>query len=157
MVCRLFQRMTQQPFGIETLVSRERECGKTAQRRQVPRIFLQDAPKNPLRCLPVVGHEGGRCFVDLRSPGVGKPGALEGHARVRILLQVDQRITVRKPCEMVMRHLLQDPPHFLACPIGTSAALVRTRQIHARLCKIGNAGKQPFERRDAFGDFFLIQ
>ena len=86
MVCGLFQGMAQQPLGVVTLVSRERKCGKTTYRRQVSRIFLQDASKNPLGCLPVVGHKGGRCFLNLRSPGVGEACALECNARVRILI-----------------------------------------------------------------------
>jgi hypothetical protein len=157
MVRALFQGMTQQPLGIVPLVSRERERRKAAQRRHVTRIFLQDAAKNPLRGLPVVGHQGGRRFLDVRSLGISKPCALEGKARVRVLLQVDKRITVRKPCEMVMRDFFQHPPHFLARPRSAPAAPVGTRQIDARVCKVRDAGKQTFERRDALGDFVLLQ
>ncbi len=157
MVCGLFQGMTQQPLGVVTLVNRERECRKTAQRRHVTRIFLQDAAKNSLGCFPVVGHEGGRCFLDARSLGIGKACALEGKARVGILLQVDEHITVRKPGGMVMRDFLEHPPHFLTCARSASVAPVSTRQIHAGVCKIRHPGKQIFERRDALGDFVLLQ
>ena len=153
----LFQRMTKQALGIVGFVGRERERGKTAQRRHMTRILLQDLTKQTLRCLPVVDHEAGRRLLNPRPMRIGKPRALEGNARVRILLEVDQRITVRKPCEVVMWHFLQHPAHFLACPRSASVAPAGTRQIDARVREIGEAGKQCFERRDALGDFVLVQ
>ncbi len=58
---------------------------------------------------------------------------------------------------MVMRGLLEHPPHFLACLRGASVAPVGTRQIDTRVREIRQADEQRFERRDALGDFVLLQ
>ena len=119
----LFQGMTQQPLGIVTPCQpRARAAARPHNAATWLGVFLEDLPKNPLGCLPIVGHEGSRCFLDALSLGIGEPCALEGNARVRILLEVDQRIAVGKPCEMMMRHFLQHPAHFLACLRSTSVA-----------------------------------
>ncbi len=157
MVRRLPQRMTKQALGIAGLVGRERECGKTAQRRQVARIILQDFANDPLGRFAVVGHQGGRRLLDELTPGIGEPCTLEGESSVGILLEIHEHIAVRKPGEMVMRHVLQNPPHFLTRPRGAPLAPVGTRQINARLRKIGGAHQNAFEGGNAFGDLVLVQ
>ena len=89
--------------------------------------------------------------------GIGQSRAFEGHARVGILLEIDQHIAVGKPCEMVMRRFLQHPPHFLPRLRGTSITPIGARQIHPRGREIGDTAEHRLERRDALGDLVLIQ
>jgi len=86
-----------------------------------------------------------------------EPAALEGKAGVRKLIEVDEHIAVREPCEMVMRHFLQHPSHFIACARGTTVAPQSACQIHARMCKIGRTDQHPLQHRDALGNFVLVQ
>jgi hypothetical protein len=149
--------MAQQPLGIVALVGSEGECRKTAQSRDVAGIFLQDLPNNPLRSFPIIGHEGGRCFLNPGSLGIGEARALESHARVGVLLEIDQHVAVGQPCKMVMRRFLQHPPYLLSRLCSTSVTPVGARQIHPRECKVGEPRKQRLESRDALGDLALVQ
>jgi hypothetical protein len=138
-------------------LSAARERRKTAQRCHVTRIPLQYLANDSLRRLAVVGHERGSCLFDTPSFRVGQPPTLEGTASVRILPEVYQHITVRKPCTMVIRYFLQYLAHLIARPRRLSAAAVGARQIHARVRKFRGAGQRPFERCDALGDLVLVQ
>ena len=155
MVCGLLQGMTQQPLGIQCLVSFERQGRKTAQGRQVTRVLLQDTAENWLRGLVIVGHESGGGRLDAGPMRIGEAGALVGNARVRILLQVDQGIAVRKPGEMIMRLFLQHPTHFLARRLRTPLLSVRARKVRACGPEAGSRGHRLFERHDGLGDLIL--
>ena len=155
MVRGLLQRMTQQPLGIKRPVSCKRQCRKTAQGRVVTRILLQHAAENPLRGLAIVGHEGGRCRIDLRSAGVGEAAALEGHARVCKLLQIDQDISVRKPRQVLMRHFLEHSAHFLAGRLQSPNLPVRAGKIGACRSGAGSSGHRPFEHRYSLAHLVL--
>ncbi|MGC2029177.1 MAG: hypothetical protein WA642_04100 [Steroidobacteraceae bacterium] len=153
----LFQSMTQQTLSIVRLVSRERYCRKTAQGSHMAGILLQDLPKDLLRGFPIVGYEGGRCFFHTLALRIRKAGALEGNGGVRILIKVGEDIAVGKPSVMIMRHFLQHAAYLLARLRSASVAPVGACQIHARMRKIGSAAKHIFERRNALGDFVLVQ
>ena len=149
--------MTQQALGIVDLVGGNRGCCKTAQCRNVTCVLLEDGAKKSLRSLAIVRHEGDGRLINPLSMRIGEACPLEGNARVRILLEVDQYIAVGKPRVMVPRHFIKHATHFLACLCRTSIAPISTRQIHARVRKIGSAAKHTFERRNALGDFVLVQ
>jgi len=109
----LSDRMAQQALGVCRHVRGERQRGEPAQRRRVRGIFLQHLPKQGLRGLAVVGDQrrGGR--LDAGPLGLTLPGALEGNARVGVLLEVDEHVAVCKPRARMMRMQPEHLPHVL--------------------------------------------
>ena len=153
----LSQRMTQQPFGIEWYVRGERYRCKPAQRRHVAGIHLQDLAKQRLCALAVIGEQRRGRRVDPRPFGVALPGALEGGARVGVLLEIYERVAVGQPGQRVMRLPLEHPTHLIACFGNATSAAVGTRQIDAGTLEFRCAAKHSFERDDALGALAPIE
>ena len=153
----LFQCMAKQPFSVASLVRQERERRKTAQGGHVTGIVVQHFAHNPLGCFSIVGHEGSDAFLYELSLRIREPGPVEGNARVAVLLKIDQYVAIGKPCEMMMRHLLQYPAQLLSCIRYASIASVSASQIHPRVGESRLSREYAFEHRDAVGDSVLMQ
>src|SRR5665213_1131633 len=138
-VRRLFQGVAQQALGIVRYVGGKRQCGKSAQRRDVTCVFLQDFSKNFLGGFAVICQKQGGSFLDAQSLRVGETRAFECNTCVGVLLKVDQRISVGKPRQMMMRNSLQHPAHFPAGACGTAVVAVSARQIDASVYEIRRA------------------
>jgi hypothetical protein len=123
----------------------------------VTRVCLQDGAKDGLGSLAVSRHERGGGILFAQPLRIGEPCALEGQLRVRIVREVDERIAVRQPRAMMMRHFFQHPPHLGARLRRPAVAPVRACQVHARVSKVGCALEHPFERGDALGDLALLE
>ena len=88
---------------------------------------------------------------------IGQPCALEGDARVRVLLEIDQHIAVGQPRAMMVRASSPAPAAPLRAPGGAAVAAIGARQIHARIGEIRRVRQQRLEGRDAFRDLVLLQ
>jgi hypothetical protein len=123
----------------------------------VTRVRLQNFTKDAFRGLPVVCDQRCGCLLDVLSLRITQPRSLEGHTRVRVLFKVDERITVRHPCQMMMRHFLQYPAHLLARLRGPTGMLVGASQVHTRVRELRHSSKNAFESANALGDLVLRQ
>jgi hypothetical protein len=123
----------------------------------VTRVITQDEPQHVLGGFAVARHQGRRRLPHTFQIRVRQTRALERNARVRILLKVDERIAVGEPCRMMVRHVHEHPPHFLASPHRASVAPIGARQIHPGPHEVGDLGEYRFENDDAFLNLLLIQ
>ncbi len=111
----LLERMSQQAFGIPGLVGRQREGREADQRGHVARVSLQDGSEELLGFPAIIGHERRGRLLHAHTFRIREARALEGDARVVVLLQVEERIAIGQPGAMVVRIGLEHPPHLLAC------------------------------------------
>ncbi len=69
-------------------------------------------------CFPIIGRERSRALGStlIWSLLIREPRAVEGNARIRILLQLsDKHVAIGKPGMIMMRDFLQYPAYFLSC------------------------------------------
>ena len=149
--------VTQQALGIFGLVDRQGERREPAQGGHVTGILLQDATKNGLRALAVIGQQQRAGLFDARAVRISEPRTLKGHTRVAVLSQVDERVPVRHPGTVMLRDLHQHPSYFLARPRRAPGTPQGARQVDTRVGKIRRRAQHALEDRDALLEPVLLE
>ena len=149
--------MAQQALRIAGAIGAQGQSRKSTQRGDMARVLAQDLPEELLGLAPLIGDQRRNGDLDPRKLGIRESCALEGDPRLRVLVEIDEYITIGEPRAVMSRQRLQHQPHLIARLIETARPTKRARQVDTGIRKISSGGECTLECLDARRDPVLIE